>query len=748
MAEDKDKTEQDLKDINADFQKMIDLSADLKKNSSKARDEFKQATALTEGRFKAQKRLDEATKQLTDLYIKHNRVVDVKQIKKKAKQMSKSSVKKEKLGLTQGDKLWGKEGIKSRVSKGAQFGMHAMGMATENPVFNLAANALGKRRERISQARHGVYNEDQSEKDAKKKQNKAQNEDQEKLETDTGSSKGNGKTDSDSDFGELVAEAVTANKLLTLLVSDNKEEIALFVEEGKQLALMNANHQEALEDEELKQKNKAAVDSSPSQLEEKRAKKDDGKLKRKEVKGGKGGMAGLVNGLGGLTKMLPMLMNPMGLAIAGVAAATVAVGYLGKKAWDSHTAANDDERQEVDVVITKSDLGLKDAEKSTEFGSDERDSALDAEIAKINAQIEAVKVGDGGWLDKNITTEHEFQEMADLRKQREKIEKSKRRNKKKKDGADISDHDFDENNFKNNTDTENKKFFDKRIDKYKGKNDAIEEKMKSNDISSMTRENLRRRKETNDLVIKLAQEGLTSGSTKMGVVQHPELAKGEKVKKYTGIIKEEETTVQDIMKSVKAVVPFPTDTSPTDKAVTAEESIDKTATKTAEVLIKKIKAEPIPKKEDKFSEQTSQVETKIQKEENAAMAEVKAEGKRLFHDRVVAFKKHGKDSAEYKKANFDFSLVNNKKHELRNEIEYNRSNRDGQRRIDISNFGTSKAVEMEAKREHEKQNKSQAPIVIPAPATSAPAPAPEQKTNVTVSSGDNLSFGSRLAETH
>ncbi len=719
------------------YAEMIKTRDELAKNLDGAQDKLNEVKALTEGRYKAAKNTAKIEKELYDLHIKHGRVVDKDYIKQKAKQISKNQNRKERLGLTQGDKLWGKEGVKSRVSRVGEMGMHALGAGTGNPLFNLVANKLSGRRKRIEEGRQGVYNEERGERESKKSQNRKQNEDQENIETDTGSSKGTGNSDKGVNITELVAEAKTSNKLLNLIAGTSKEELELTHEYNENVEFGNDLAKEAIEDQELSNTKEEVKENAPEKIEEKRGKKKELKDQTNKTAGMKG-LGDLSRLAGGLSKLGPLLMagGPLTLALGAAAAAT----YWGfsKSPWaKEHAAGNKKEKEETDKTINRADINLKNIMENTEDGSDERTAGLKSQLAALSDQIKKIKTNDSetglwGALDRLVMTPEELKRIQELRIKKSEIVTNIHRNEAHAQGKEyIGDiKAYDHRDSANNSEATKERFFNGRVDDLTKTIEAGEEAIKNGSIkSSLGRRNQKEAIDMYKTQRQLAQEGLTSGTIINGVVQHPELAKGEAPKIYEGNkIKEARKLEKELQDSTKLVTP-----------TVIEAPAEEVAKKVVEKLTEKVKAEPT--KKPKFNP----VELEQRQKEDEILTTKKKAAHEAREEKNAMRDAHGIKSKEYRTASKKMRALD--KEYL--DTELNTSNRRAARPMYAPQENLGRLNKEEAERENLAIKKKQEPIIIQTP-TSGGTITPTQPASQppVVSTKDDTNFGNILHEGH
>jgi len=161
-----------------EYKAMLKRFDELKKMSGSVYKKEREAFAYSQTMFQAKEKILETELEIYKQSIKDNKIITAKQAKKQAKKQAAHSVTQKKLGLTEGDKILGKHGLKNMGSMAMQGGLHALGAGTENPLFNLAANALGKRRNRITEARQNTFdhenkkNKDENDEDVESQSNK------------------------------------------------------------------------------------------------------------------------------------------------------------------------------------------------------------------------------------------------------------------------------------------------------------------------------------------------------------------------------------------------------------------------------------------------------------------------------------------------------------------------------------------------------------------------------------------------
>jgi len=743
-------------DLDDKFKEMIERSVEIQRDNTGARDELNQAKALTQRTYKARKVLAETEKKLLDLYIKHDRVVDLKTVRKKAKKIAKASVKKEKLGLTQGDKLWGKEGLKARGGKGLQVALHTAGLTTGNPLFNLAANAWGRRRSRISESRQKVYDEDRESRLDKREENhprvdkfeenRLQNEAQERLKTNTNSAEGNGTSDQSNqsgDFEELVAEAKTSNKLLNLLVNAQKDEVRTEQDQTKQLELFNANQKEALEDEELTPKteedNKTFLEKSKD-TEKSKDDNDENELEKNR------GFTDMIYGMGALsslfTKLIPLLSlgGPVVVGLAGVAA----LGSVINDALDAHEKENKKEREEVDQTLTNVKKETEQIEQTTTEGSDERTRALQTQrdLLKIQAkkvknpkvyvdniedeeydQAEAITPNFNNvnehidedpdhpgqhrekfveWIDSIFTTEHEQKEIDDIEEVKQEIQRKITHNKA------VAQKQMKSFLSEDHTGEEKQDFFAPKIK-------ALEEEIKKSEekISSL-QEDGSFTKENKDYYVAL--------NTNLSNMK-------EELEKYKSVLSTSQNITSNINKNKDHY-----------ESTQLVEEKNNTEPKNLSVA----KSKPIKTQNSvEFSKELSSVELMKQKKESAILEEYKRNNQQLLEKSIKTAKKYGENSEQYKKIHNEYTLNDEKMKKYQNEITQQRLMRETQRKSDIKIYGVDKASQMEADREHMRISKDNQPVFVNQSSNSSSV-APNNKSNVIVSTRDDSSFGNKL----
>ena len=756
---------EEQKEMKVELGAMKERRAEINKLNSGAYKTLNEAKALTEGRYKAAARLAETEKALYDLYIKNNTIVSDEFIKAKAKRITKKAVKKDKLGLTQGDKLWGKEGIKSRASKMGEFALHTAGMATENPIFNLGANALSKRRNRVSEARQGVYSQERDERDQKKKQNRQQNEDQEAMETDTGSSKGTGNSDNGVDLTELVAEAKTSNKLLTALLVGDKEQIGLMTEYNENIEFSNNLAEEKLEDEELSQKSETANEHSPEKVEEKRGKKKE--LKRKDESMSASDM--YVGALG-LSKLVGLL-GPTGPLVLGLAATAVAVGVL-----DKYLDQPDDEATALaDEAIKNSSASQTEMMANTKFGTAERSAGIDQEMESLKQAEADIKKGDG-MMDSLRLSKAENHEIKRIRDELAKLKEEQDRSNAELNGVDYAGDKKQYNHIsegaENSLET-SLQHFESLIATHQHVADITEQELAEYNKKDPSHLKI---KDYNKLALKKEQKDANLATAKGKMSDFKDSLSPEKLKEFNDLkAKKDARKLAADIKNGKVIAPVPKpehepepvpkpEPVPEPKEIEAKveakaeakakveekkEAMPVPVKKVAEVVkaVEKVKAKPAPKVEPKlnFSAETSDIEERIRKKEDIELKDIKKVNGEMFHHRVEAMNKFGKDSDEYKEANGDFKASNKEYNALKSETLNNRNQREGNRRVDLGWLTPSEAAQNEANREHMKLKEDKQPIVVQAPASDGGGQQGSTDKNIIVAnSGDDFSFGNNL----
>lgn len=147
------------------FNEMIDSLDNLQRLTEDAYKREREAKAFTKAGFRRSEARLAKEIEIRQKLIDNEQVFSEKEIQQIVKQESKGIGRKEALGLTQGDKIMGKHGIGNMASMASQGLMHAAGVATGNPLFNLLASNLGARRNRIADARKSVYEQEQAQQD-------------------------------------------------------------------------------------------------------------------------------------------------------------------------------------------------------------------------------------------------------------------------------------------------------------------------------------------------------------------------------------------------------------------------------------------------------------------------------------------------------------------------------------------------------------------------------------------------------
>ena len=155
------------KTVSKDSKEFKEGIARLRELTVKSREVYKkerEAAALWRGSFEAKERILDTEIRIYKDSLKSSKVLSKRQAHRAAKKEAFKATTKDRLGLTQGDDIISKQGLRNTGSMALQGGLHAMGVMTENPLFNLAAHALGKRRQRVTEARRETYEHEENQK--------------------------------------------------------------------------------------------------------------------------------------------------------------------------------------------------------------------------------------------------------------------------------------------------------------------------------------------------------------------------------------------------------------------------------------------------------------------------------------------------------------------------------------------------------------------------------------------------------
>jgi len=301
--------------------------------ASSSRKSLREARALNEGIFKAREKILEVEHKILKDAIAEGKVLSKTQVKKKAVMEGGKSAIQQGMGLTEGDKIFSGRGLANMLGKGLQGAMHVAGVATENPLFNLAANALGQRSSRIDAAREQVYQEDK----LKETENTEETETQDTKIQETQETSQN-----DGEDGELRALAQTRNDILLkgfgmMPTSDQFSEFndnLIDLTDTENDILENA--EENTEDNKLKNDDIKKTETKPGTLakvqkDNKKADEDD-----ENDPGFLDNTADMLLGMNALKTMLatgPLITllgvtGPIALAVAGIAAIFGGISWL------------------------------------------------------------------------------------------------------------------------------------------------------------------------------------------------------------------------------------------------------------------------------------------------------------------------------------------------------------------------------------------------------------------------------------
>jgi len=369
--------------------------------ASSARKGLREARAINEGIFKAKEKILTVERQILKDAIAEGKVLSKTQVKKKAVMEGGKGAVKQGLGLTEGDKIFSGRGLANMLGKGLQGAMHVAGAATENPLFNLGANALGQRSSRIDAARENVYQEDQS------KLNSSDDNDTEETETKQQSGGGDG------DGGDLKALAQTRNDILLkgfgmMPTSGQFEEfndnlIDLNEIEGNILE----NAEEQLEDKKLENDDVKKTETKPGALA--KVQKDNKKADKEDKEGGTlDNAADMLMGMNALKTMLstgPLITllgvaGPLALAVAGIAAFFGGVDFL--ESWQKGMTEERDNR--IDDTAHKDAQKTIDAVLNSDASVEEKQTAMDQTLEAKEAELKRVKE-EAGLLKSSAETE-------------------------------------------------------------------------------------------------------------------------------------------------------------------------------------------------------------------------------------------------------------------------------------------------------------------------------------------------------